>query len=152
MTRNVGDASTAIRSFRDATVLFEVKLQVCAHRSPIRTLCRTLSRPKVFTLTGSPRTRSDQRRNTRPSRRSRRAAWMVRISASSPLLGGYDEPEILRSSITQICPIGADARQQALSGHQRARLFRTCLMALVSVRQDTLCFWRSPPTATLLEA
>jgi hypothetical protein len=43
---------------------------------------------------------------------------MVRISltrtfgsVSSSLLEGYDEPEILRSSITPICPMGADAGQ-----------------------------------------
>jgi hypothetical protein len=32
-----------------------------------------------------------------------------RISASSSLLGGYDEPEILRSSSCQICLTGAEA-------------------------------------------
>jgi hypothetical protein len=34
---------------------------------------------------------------------------MVRISVSSSLIDGYDEPEILRSSITPICPMSADA-------------------------------------------
>ena len=34
---------------------------------------------------------------------------MSRISVSSPLLGGYDEPEILPCSIGPICLIGADA-------------------------------------------
>ena len=32
------------------------------------------------------------------------------MSVSSPLLGGYDEPEILRCSIPTICPKGADVR------------------------------------------
>ena len=32
-----------------------------------------------------------------PSRPARPALWLVRISVSSSLLGGYDEPEILRS-------------------------------------------------------
>ena len=36
---------------------------------------------------------------------------MFRISFSSPLLGGYDEPEILRYAITSKWPKGADAGQ-----------------------------------------
>src|SRR5215471_2268504 len=36
-----------------------------------------------------------------------------RISVSSSLLGGYDEPEILRSSSCQICLTGAEAGQLA---------------------------------------
>jgi hypothetical protein len=36
---------------------------------------------------------------------------MFRISYSSSLLDGYDEPEILRCSNPQICPTGADVRQ-----------------------------------------
>src|SRR5262249_1108343 len=36
-----------------------------------------------------------------------------RISVSSSLLGGYDEPEILRSSSCQICLTGAEAGQSA---------------------------------------
>jgi hypothetical protein len=43
-----------------------------------------------------------------------------RISGSSSLLGGYDEPEILRSSTTRFCLIGADAGQAAgLEGTMR---------------------------------
>jgi hypothetical protein len=35
----------------------------------------------------------------------------IRISGSSPLLDGYDEPEILHSSTRLNCLIGADAGQ-----------------------------------------
>jgi hypothetical protein len=41
----------------------------------------------------------------------RRTFWGFRISGSSPLLDGYDEPEILPSSGRQICLTGADAGQ-----------------------------------------
>ena len=44
-----------------------------------------------------------------PSRFVRRTFWGFRISGSSPLLDGYDEPEILPSSGRQICLTGADA-------------------------------------------
>jgi transposase InsO family protein len=37
---------------------------------------------------------------------------MFRISCSSSLLDGYDEPEILRCSNPQICPTGADVRHE----------------------------------------
>ena len=37
--------------------------------------------------------------------------WGYRISGSSPLLDGYDEPEILVSSTSPICLKGADAGQ-----------------------------------------
>jgi len=39
---------------------------------------------------------------------------MFRISCSSSLHNGFDEPEILRCSIPDICPVGADVRH---SGH-----------------------------------
>ena len=34
------------------------------------------------------------------------------MSVSSPLLGGYDEPEVLRCSNPQICPTGAQVRHR----------------------------------------
>ena len=47
---------------------------------------------------------------------------MFRISVSSPLLGGYDEPEILRYAITSKWPIGADG------GHEvRERIVKLAL-------------------------
>src|SRR5271170_7661841 len=46
-----------------------------------------------------------------------RTKWRrFRISASSPLLDGYDEPEILRSSIPQICLSSADGGHYAVPG------------------------------------
>src|SRR5262249_31510346 len=42
-----------------------------------------------------------------------------RISVSSSLLGGYDEPEILRSSSYQICLTGAEAGQPELIAFKR---------------------------------
>ncbi|MES0864888.1 hypothetical protein ABLN87_21275, partial [Ruegeria sp. SCPT10] len=41
-------------------------------------------------------------------------AWF-RVSYSSPLLGGYDEPETLSYQIDLNCPIGADVRQMAMN-------------------------------------
>jgi len=38
-----------------------------------------------------------------------------RMSVSSPLLDGYDEPEILLMPIPQICPTGADVRHTLVS-------------------------------------
>lgn len=51
--------------------------------------------------------------------------WVSRISVSSPLLGGYDEPEILLYSIAPICPIGADAAH--LKRHRRVSYFTALL-------------------------
>jgi hypothetical protein len=48
-----------------------------------------------------------------PSRSAQKTIHGVQISVSSPLLDGYDEPEILRSSTHQICLTGADAGQIA---------------------------------------
>jgi len=45
------------------------------------------------------------------SRSAQTAIQRVRISVSSPLLDGYDEPEILRYSSHQICLTSADAGQ-----------------------------------------
>src|SRR5262249_55700427 len=43
-----------------------------------------------------------------------------RISVSSSLLGGYDEPEILRSSSYQICLTGAEAGHAKLNSLHRS--------------------------------
>src|SRR4026207_916349 len=48
------------------------------------------------------------------SRSAQTAIQDARISVSSPLLGGYDEPEILRSSSRKICLIGADVGQDEI--------------------------------------
>ena len=45
----------------------------------------------------------------------RNALCCFRIYCSSSLHEGYDEPEILRCSIPQICPKGADVRQWTTS-------------------------------------
>jgi hypothetical protein len=40
----------------------------------------------------------------------------VQQSLSSSLLDGYDEPQILRSSIIPICPMGADTGHHSIAG------------------------------------
>ncbi|MEY8830488.1 hypothetical protein AB9K34_19105, partial [Sedimentitalea sp. XS_ASV28] len=58
-----------------------------------------------------------------PSRPSRRALSAFRVSVSSPLLGGYDEPETLRYEIKSDVPkvLTGDKRTASRDGDREQR-------------------------------
>ncbi len=58
--------------------------------------------------------------------------WMFRISFSSPLLGGYDETEILRYAIRLICSIGADPGQTRSTQNLSSRYWQTGFLRRLS--------------------
>ncbi len=80
------------------------------------------SLPRVLYGLSLPRGTEPRNDRTKILRRrlSPPAPWSFRISVSSSLLDGYDDPEILPYSIPESCLMGADGAQSTITNYQLA--------------------------------